>query len=192
MWFNPLNPPDPMRHIRTLVAVLVFSPLAAICSGQDASSSIPNPLIDYAGHRETVQRVESLRESRRLSEVDFLTKSREAGTVVLDARSGPMFQRLHLAGAVNLSFPDFTEEALAKIIPSKDTRVLIYCNNNFLGSPITMATKIAPASLNISTYVALTSYGYTNVYELGPLLNVKTTVLPLAGTDISVAGRKSS
>lgn len=148
-----------------------------------AASPIPNPLIDYAGHRETVKRVEPLRESRRLSEADFLAKSREAGTVVLDARSSPMFQRLHLAGAVNLSFPDFTEEALARVIPTKDTRVLIYCNNNFLGSPSAMATKVAPASLNISTYVALSSYGYTRVYELGPLLDVKTTVLPLAGTE---------
>ena len=43
-------------------------------------SPIPNPLIDYAGHRETVQRVESLRESRRLSEADFLAKAREGLT----------------------------------------------------------------------------------------------------------------
>ncbi len=171
-----------MKHIRSLVAVLVFYPLAAVCSAQSASS-IPNPLIDYAGHRETVKRVESLRESRRLSEADFLAKSREPGTVVLDARSGPMFALLHLAGAVNLSFPDFTEESLAKVIPAKDTRVLIYCNNNFLGSPRAMPTKVISTSLNISTYVALTSYGYTNVYELGPLLDVKKTMLPLVGTE---------
>ncbi|MBC8040850.1 MAG: rhodanese-like domain-containing protein [Opitutaceae bacterium] len=180
-----------MNHIRCLVTVFVLLPLAAISSAQSASS-IPNPLIDYAGHRETVQRVESLRESRRLSEADFLAKSREAGTVVLDARSGPMFALLHLEGAVNLSFPDFTEAALAKVIPTKDTRVLIYCNNNFLGSPRAMATKVISTSLNISTYVALTSYGYTNVYELGPLLDVKKTVLPLAGSEMlgSSAGKK--
>jgi len=94
-----------------------------------------------------------------------------------------MFQRLHVAGAVNLSFPDFNAASLAAIIPDKSTRILIYCNNNFLGSPIAMTSKTAAASLNVSTFVALHSYGYTNVYELGPLLDVKTTVLPLSGTD---------
>jgi phage shock protein E len=165
---------------------------ASACAQSSKTSSIPNPLIDYAGHRETVQRVESLRESRRLSEADFLSKSREAGTVVLDARSGPMFALLHLEGAVNLSFPDFTEAALAKVIPTKDSRVLIYCNNNFLGSPTAMITKAAPASLNISTYVALASYGYTNIYELGPLLDLKKTALPLAGTEAASHARKAA
>ena len=91
-----------MNYSRCLLFVFVFSPLVAICSGQSAPS-IPNPLIDYAGHREIVNKIEALRESRRLSEADFLAKAREAGTVVLDARSGPMFKRLHLAGAVNLT-----------------------------------------------------------------------------------------
>lgn len=180
-----------MKYIRCLAAGFVFLPLAAIGSGQNASS-IPNPLIDYAGHRAAVGRVESLRESRRLSEADFLVKAREVGTVVLDARSGPMFALLHLEGAVNLSFPDFTEAALAKVIPAKDTRVLIYCNNNFIGSPRAMPTKVISTSLNISTYVALTSYGYTNVYELGPLLDVKKTVLPLAGTEAASHVRKAA
>jgi phage shock protein E len=173
-----------MNYSRRLVFVFLFSPFVAICSGHSAPS-IPNPLIDYAGHREIVNKIEALREGRRLSEADFLAKAREAGTVVLDARSGPMFKRLHLAGAVNLSLPDFTADELARIIPKKDTPVLIYCNNNFIGSPVAMGAKMPAASLNISTYVVLATYGYTNVYELGPLLHVKTTVLPLAGTEVA-------
>jgi phage shock protein E len=177
-------------HALFLTAV-VCALFAGVCIAQ-TGASIPNPLIDYAAHLAMVKKVEPLRESRRLSEADFLTKAREPGTVVLDARSGPMFELLHLKGAVNLSFPDFTEAALAKIIPTKDTRVLIYCNNNFLGSRTAMMTKMPPASLNISTYVALATYGYTNVYELGPLLEVKTTMLLLAGseaTEISAAAK---
>jgi|GEM_PF-3815792 len=42
--------------------------------------------------------------------------------------------------------------------------------------------KAARASLNISTYIALYSYGYRNVYELGPLLDVHATKLPLEGS----------
>jgi hypothetical protein len=38
---------------------------------------------------------------------------------------------------------------------------------------------MAPASLNLSTYISLYTYGYTNVYELGPLLDAKVTKLEL-------------
>ena len=108
---------------------------------------------------------------------------KESGVVVLDARSGPMFELRHVAGAVNLSLPDFTEAALAAVIPSKETKVLIYCNNNFLGSPVAMASKSVSASLNVHTFVTLRSYGYDNVWELGPLLDVRTTKLSMSGKE---------
>lgn len=180
-----------MKYITCLSVVFACSPLAVFCADERAStkSNLTNPLIDYAAFREAVQRVEPIRERRRLTEADFLTKAREPGVVLLDARSGPMFERLHVDGAVNLSFPDFTAERLAKIIPSKDTPVLIYCNNNFLGSPVAMASKAVSTSLNVSTFVTLHSYGYTNIYELGPLLDVKKTMLPLAGTEVAGTGK---
>jgi hypothetical protein len=108
----------------------------------------------------------------------------EPGVVLLDARSGPMFKLRHLQGAVNLSLPDFSEEALAKVIPTKATKVLIYCNNNFLGSPVSMVGKATAASLNVHSFVTLKSYGYENVWELGPLLDVRTTKLPMAGEEV--------
>jgi phage shock protein E len=165
-----------------LLAILLGHSFAAHGAGE--STDLANPLIDYTAFENAVRKTGPVRAQRRLTEAQFKEKIAEPGVVLFDARSGPMFARLHIAGAVNLSYPDFTEERLAKIIPSKDTPVLIYCNNNFLGSPVAMASKIAPASLNVSTYVTLNSYGYTNIYELGPLLDVKTTALPLAGSEI--------
>jgi hypothetical protein len=109
----------------------------------------------------------------------------EPGVVVLDARSAAKFKLRHLRGAVNLSLPDFTAAELAKFIPSTDTKILIYCNNNFLGSDGAFPSKAPAASLNISTYVNLATYGYTNVYELGPLINVKTSKLPFEGDEVS-------
>jgi hypothetical protein len=37
--------------------------------------------------------------------------------------------------------------------------------------------KLPNASLNLSTYIALYNYGYRNVYELGPLIDIKTSAL---------------
>jgi hypothetical protein len=111
------------------------------------------------------------RSTHRVSEAEFIRLSREPGTVVLDARSREKFQLLHIQGAVNLSFPDITLESLNRLVPDKRTRVLIYCNNNFINAEQPFPTKMAGASLNLSTYVALFTYGYRNIYELGPQLD---------------------
>ena len=150
-----------------------------------AAQQIPNELIDYPKYIEIARKVEPVRKQRRLTEEQFAAMAAEPGTIVLDARSADKFKMRHIRGAVSLPFTDFTAESLAKVLPAKTTRVLIYCNNNFRGAPISLTSKAAPASLNISTYVALATYGYTNVYELGPLLDVKTTTLPFEGTELS-------
>jgi hypothetical protein len=164
--------------------VFLFS-LLAVLALHAAEAPIPNPLIDYRGYLKIAQNIEPTRAQRRLTEAQFLAMSREPGTLILDARSASKFKLRHIEGAINLPFTDFTAASLAKAIPEKGTRLLIYCNNNFLGSPAAFASKLPAASLNISTYVALATYGYTNVYELGPLLNVKNSKLPFAGTEVS-------
>ncbi len=141
-----------------------------------------NPQIDYEGFLLTATEARSMREARRVSEEEFLKMAAEPGTVVLDTRSHEKFERLHVRGAVHLNFSDITEESLRRLIPDKDTTVLIYCNNNFEGEPEIFPFKIAAAALNIPTFVTLHAYGYRNVHELGPLLDLESTRIPFAGT----------
>lgn len=163
--------------VKGFVACLAFV-LVAPCVAQD----VTNPFIDYDAFSEQAQKVARLRETRLVSEARFMRMARDPATVVLDARSAGKFALLHVKGAKNLSLPDVTEEELAKIIPSKSTRILIYCNNNFSNAPEPFPTKAFAASLNIYTFNVLHSYGYTNVYELGPLLDIRTTKLAFEGT----------
>ena len=108
--------------------------------------------------------------------------SREPGTIVLDARSRERYDELHIRGALHLSFPDIAVERLARLIPDKGTRILIYCNNNFLFSEGPFPRKLASASLNLSTFIPLYTYGYRNVYELGPLIDPKNSRLEFEST----------
>jgi hypothetical protein len=147
-----------------------------------ADKKIPNRLIDYPAFQKGAAEVAKLREGRRVTEDEFIRMASEPGTVIYDARSDDKFRRLHIKGAKHLTLPDVTAEELAKIIPDKTTRILIYCNNNFLNEPGAFPSKIAPASLNIYTFNTLHSYGYDNVYELGPLIDFKATKLPFEGT----------
>ena len=160
---------------------LTVSLLCVFAIGSQAAEPIPNRLIDYNAFQADVAKVGRLRETHRISEEEFIRMAAEPHTVVLDARSAGMFALLHVKGARNLSLPDITDDELAKVIPSKSTRVLIYCNNNFLNAPEAFPTKRTPASLNIYTFNVLFSYGYSNVYELGPLLDIHQTRLKFEG-----------
>jgi phage shock protein E len=168
-----------MKPLSRLLLML----LVTGASLQAGDKRIPNRLIDYPGFLKVAQQSESVREKRRLTEDEFLRMAQDDATVILDARSTEKFRLLHVKGAKNLSLPDITENELAMIIPNKGTRVLIYCNNNFENAPAAFPGKGATASLNIYTYNTLRSYGYTNVYELGPLLDIHKTKLPLEGTE---------
>ena len=150
-----------------------------------AQTQIPNPLIDYPAFLNNTQQIQPIRAARRLTEDEFLQAMHEFGVVLLDARSAAKFKLRHLQGAVNLTLPDFTADDLAKIIPTKGTKILIYCNNNFIGSKSAFPSKAPGASLNLSTFVTLATYGYDNVYELGPLLNVNTSKLPFEGDEVA-------
>ena len=166
-----------MKH-RLLLLTLAISCVLSGAIGQDRSAAV-NPAIDMEGYLRVSSEAARHRETRRLSEEDFLRMSREPGTIILDARSKQKYDEMHIKGAINLSFPDIAVESLRRTIPDKGTRVLIYCNNNFVGAEGPFPTKIPTASLNLSTYIALYSYGYRNVYELGPLIDVKTSKLKL-------------
>lgn len=168
--------------MKQILASLLLAPTLLL-----ADDGIPNELIDYRSFQKIAQQVAPVRARRRLDEERFAAAALEPGTVLLDARSADKYALRHLKGAVNLPFTDFTAQSLALAIPVKSARVLIYCNNNFRGAPVSLASKAAPASLNISTYIALATYGYTEVYELGPLLDVGKTVLEFEGTEVGRA-----
>ena len=135
-------------------------------------AALVNPAIDMESYLRISAEAAKYRESRRLTEDEFIRMAREKGTVILDARSREKYDELHIKGAVNLSFPDITVESLKTLLPDKNTRILIYCNNNFQNAEKPFPAKMAAASLNLSTYIALYTYGYRNVYELGPLLDI--------------------
>ena len=161
-----------------LVTVMLCGPQA----GADPRPPLANPAIDMEGFLRTSYEAARHRATRRITEEEFLRMSREPGTVVLDARSREKYDELHVKGAIHLSFPDIAVESLARALPDKTTRILIYCNNNFANAESPFPTKAPAASLNLSTYIALYTYGYRNVYELGPLIDLDKSRLPFVSS----------
>ena len=164
----------------------------------------PPAKVSFHDFKELVEAVEPHRAERLVDLDTFLKMSQEPNTIVFDSRSDFRYNRIHIKGARHLSFTDFTQENLGKVIPSFDTRILIYCNNNFEGNETDFASKIAlpgagrsgdavaaqfqvqekprMMALNIPTYVNLYGYGYRNVYELAELVNVDDSRIEFEGS----------
>ncbi len=148
--------------------------------------------VDYDVYERLVSEVKEHRKKRLVNLDEFLKMSKEKNVVILDARSKEMYLSKHVKGAIHLNFSDFTQSNLEQLIPDKNTRILIYCNNNFDNDPIYFATKsFIPSNpskekpytlaLNIPTYINLYGYGYKNVYELSELISVSDSRIKFEG-----------
>ncbi|HMF27384.1 MAG TPA: rhodanese-like domain-containing protein [Candidatus Cybelea sp.] len=171
--------------IGTKAGVAAIASLALVLSAVAREpGDLANPSIDMAGYLAVAATAAAHRESHRVSEREFLRLAREPGTIILDARSREKYDELHVIGALNMSFPDIAIGSLRQTIPNRSTRILIYCNNNFVDAEGPFPMKLPAASLNLSTYIALYTYGYRNVWELGPRLDIAQSMLSFEGTSL--------
>ncbi len=184
---------------------------AIVISAQSCYSQTGTPaFVDYDAFEKLVSEVKAHRKTHLLTTQEFKNTSSQEKVIVLDTRSDSAYAAVHIKGAVHLNFSDFTQDNLAKIIPSPDYKILIYCNNNFNITTINpnkvdpkifemaMATKsvrpeiltsslvIKPLTLalNIPTYINLYGYGYKNVYELSELVNTNDNIIEFEGTAV--------
>lgn len=153
--------------------------------------------VDYDAFEKLVAEVKDHRADRLITLDQFIKMSQDKDVLILDARSNKMYSAKHVKGAVNLTFADFTQEELANIIPSTQTKILIYCNNNFdedeeyfpskmAKMPFVDENKQITLALNIPTYINLYGYGYKNVYELSELISIHDKRLQLEGSEVPV------
>jgi hypothetical protein len=193
-----------MKARLTAVSVLLLA--ASVGLAQD--TNYPKAKVSFEDFKGLVAEVEAHRASRLIDLNTFLKMSKEPGVIILDSRSDFRFDRIHVKGARHLAFTDYTQDNLKKVIPTFETRILIYCNNNFDGNQTDFASKIAvprpkPANagatqfaaqakpimmaLNIPTYINLYGYGYRNVYELQELVKVNDPRIGFEGSIVEQA-----
>lgn len=181
-----------MKKVNIIILFLSLFSIAA-CSQEKS------PFVSFDDYDKLMDEVKEHRKTRLLELPVFNEMSKENGVIILDARSDSMFTSKHIKGAVHLNFADFTQDRLAAIIPSFDTKILIYCNNNFKDDQDNFPTKMVmplemkkggggdkglTLALNIPTYINLYGYGYKNVYELNELISVNDTRVEFEGTSV--------
>jgi hypothetical protein len=148
----------------TILGILTIA--AFIGCGLMANAQEKEAYIDYDGFLELSGELNAYRQAHLVSLVEFNEMKEDPNTIILDSRSAEAFAMGHIEGAINVNFSDFTDEKLAAAIPSKNTRILIYCNNNFEDNVAPVMLKRIDLALNVPTFINLYGYGYTNIFEL--------------------------
>jgi rhodanese-related sulfurtransferase len=80
----------------------------------------------------------------------------DANAILLDVRTEEEFKEVHLEGAILIPYDEIIERAISEI-SDKNTSILVYCLSG--GRSETAAR-------------ALIELGYTNVYDLGGLIDL--------------------
>jgi hypothetical protein len=200
-----------MKNQIRLISTLCFFMISvnAFCQSDKTevdsiNENYPISLVSFSDFKSLVSEIEDHRSQRLISLDTFLKMSNEPNTIILDTRSKYRYDRKHLKNAIHLEFTEFTQANLERLIPDKNTRILIYCNNNFDGDQIDFASKVAVITvnnknedgeilpnrkpimlaLNIPTYLNLYGYGYREVYELYELVNVGDKRIEFEGTQV--------
>ncbi|MEQ1708302.1 MAG: rhodanese-like domain-containing protein [Terricaulis sp.] len=154
-----------------LAAILMLGLTPLIALAQDKAAPGTAAQIDYQGFQGLADEVNGYRAERLAPLADFQLMAREPNTIILDARSADAYAAGHIAGAINLPFTDFTDQSLRTAIGDPNTRILIYCNNNFSNNSAPVVLKRVELALNIQTFINLYGYGYRNIYELSDVVD---------------------
>ncbi len=154
-----------------LAAILLLGLTPLIALAQDKAAPGTATQIDYQGFQGLAGEVNGYRAERLAPLAAFQRMAREPNTIILDARSTDAYAAGHIAGAINLPFTDFTDQSLRAALGDPNTRILIYCNNNFSNNAAPVMLKRVELALNIQTFINLYGYGYRNIYELSDVVD---------------------
>ena len=188
---------------KTLFSLIAIFSLSFSYAQNDDPIERDASFADYDAFKKLVTEVEAHRAARMISLEEMNKMAKEENTIILDTRSKAMYDAKHIKGAIHLNFADFTQATLSELIPDREIRVIIYCNNNFLNDQVFFATKRSDPepvleaqplgitmALNIPTYINLYGYGYKNVYELKDLISVFDASVEFEGTSVVINGLK--
>lgn len=144
-----------IKYIALIIAAL-FIPIAA---SAEPKAKIEKE-IDYEAYYKKAGELNSLRKERTIGVNKLLEMKEDKKTIILDVRSKLSYECSHIDGAINIPYSDIKEGTLESIIPNKDTRVVIYCDNGIEE----MITRVMP--LSMQAFPLLYQLGYQNIYEL--------------------------
>ena len=81
--------------------------------------------------------------------------------ILIDLRGKESFEAAHIRGAINVPIELLTLEHLQTVVPNSDSRIVVYCSNNFMPTRMIALTTLG--------YPAIEQLGYSQVHRLEDL-----------------------
>ncbi len=143
--------------IQTLLVALIILP-----SSKSFSQDAPKIVLPSKEFHEEAVRLEADRAKHTLK-LDGLLKELKSSEkkVIIDLRGEDAYQKEHITDAINIPMEKLTEDYLAKVIPDKNTKIIIYCDNTFF--------PVRSIAITTYGYPTLRKLGYSNVFDIESL-----------------------
>lgn len=170
-----------MRLFFCVMGSLLILP-SALWAGQSVTDLSAKQLQELKALLPKAYQAEVMRTDYDAHTVDlqkFQALAAQPGTVILDLRPAEAYAHSHVKGAKHLG-TDAEEKRLARLVPRKDTVVLLYCTNSlFLTRMISQTHVVLPQMLAL---------GYKNTYLLDDAsrhvadMTERTQLMPMVST----------
>ena len=121
----------------------------------------------------------------------FLAAAGEPDVLILDARSGRQFAAGHIAGAVNVPLPEFSEERLAEVIGRRGPPDPDLLQQQFPQRPPAGHPEDRAGSRSTSRPSPPLGYGYRNMRELNDVMDIDDPRVPWVTGASAAAGNAS-
>lgn len=145
--------------MRTIVAVAIFNLFIFSDLMADPNVVPLQTVSPEKFHREALENFSMERISKRKASLDQLKAWMEKRDVILiDLRDEAEYKKSHIKGAINIPVAKLEPDNVSKYIPSKESRVVVYCQQNFSMSRMLPLTTLG--------YPIIIQLGYNNVYML--------------------------
>ena len=136
-----------MKYLFTALLFLFISPALAQEVSQGVSYEQYHSFSEDLDHK-----------SHTIGVDRFLELMQQDDVVILDLRRRAFYDSEHIEGAIHMG-ADVTAEDLEQVVPTKETTILLYCENS-IGPP---SRAVALADLTLPQIIM---HGYKNTYKL--------------------------
>jgi hypothetical protein len=141
-----------MLSIKVLIAVIAVQTATANAAPPPAASEIKAQDFYQQASAEPPKQIDAKQLSIWLD---------ENAVILIDLRGKESYAAAHIRGAINVPIELLTLEHLKTVVPNSDSRIVVYCSNNFMPTRMIALTTLG--------YPAIEQLGYSQVHRLEDL-----------------------
>lgn len=140
-------------------ASYIFALIVTVSLNASAHAASP-PATSEINAQDFYQRA-SAAPPKQITAKQLATWLAKKSVVLIDLRGKESYAAAHIRGAINVPIELLTAQHLKTVVPNSDSRIVVYCTNNFMPTRMIALTTLG--------YPAIEQLGYSKVHRLEDL-----------------------